>query len=52
MKTENFMKKAGALYVLAVVLGVYVSWEFCGCETLFTACYYLVRAMWHDITHD
>lgn len=51
MTTENFITKAGVLYVLAVVFGVCVSWKYCGCELMFMACYYLVRGMWHDITH-
>lgn len=52
MKSEKFIAKAGLFYVLAIVLGVCVSWEYCGCELMFVACYFLMRAIWHDITSD
>ena len=52
MKNENFIVKAGLFYVLSVFLGMYLSWEYCGCELMFIAFYYLMRAVWYEITHD
>ena len=52
MKSEKFIAKAGLFYVLSIVLGVCVSWEYCGCELMCVTCYFLMRAMWHDITSD
>lgn len=51
MKTENLIAKSGLFYVLSMLFGNYISWKYCGCELMFMACYYLVRGMWHDITH-
>ena len=49
MKTEKFVAKAGLFYVLAIVLGVCVSWEYCGFELLCVACYYIVRALLNEL---
>ena len=43
------MTRAGVLYVLAVLLGALVSWKYCGCELMFVACFYMLRALWNEI---
>ena len=50
--TEKFMTKASVLYLLAMLLGALVSWEYCGFELMVVACYYLVRATWNEMTSN
>lgn len=52
MTTEKCMTRAGVLYVLAVLLGALVSWEYCGFELMGMACYYLMRATWNEATSN
>ena len=52
MNAKKYIFRAGLFYVLSIVLGVCVSWEYCGCELMCVACYFLMRAIWHDITSD
>ena len=47
MKTENLIAKAGLFYVLAMLLGICVSWKYCGVELMFVSCYYMIRALWN-----
>lgn len=49
MKTENLIAKAGLFYVLSMLFGMCISWKYCGCELMFVACYYMVRALWNDM---
>ena len=49
MKTENFIAKAGLFYVLSMLFGMCIPWKYCGCELMFVACYYMVRALWNEI---
>lgn len=49
MKTENLIAKAGLFFVLAVLFGMCISWKYCGCELMFVACFYMVRALWNEM---
>lgn len=49
MKTENFILKSGLFYVLSMVLGICISWKYCGVELSCVACYYMVRALWNEL---
>ena len=49
MKSEKFIAKAGLFYVLSMLLGICVSWKYCGFELMFVACYYMVRTLWNEI---
>ena len=49
MTTEKCMTRAGVFYVLAELLGVLVSWKYCGCELMFVSFYYMARAMWSEL---
>ena len=51
MKTENLVAKAGLFYVLSMVLGICISWKYCGCELMCVACYYMVRAIWNEMKY-
>ena len=52
MTTEKCMTRAGVFYVLAVLLGALVSWEYCGFELMGAACYYLMSATWNEATSN
>ena len=52
MTTEKCMTRAGVFYVLAVLLGALVSWEYCGFELMGLACFYLLRATWNEATSN
>ena len=52
MKTENLIARSGLFYVLSIVLGALVSWEYCGFELMGVACYYLMRATWNEATNN
>lgn len=52
MNTENLIAKAGLFYVLSMLLGALVSWEYCGFELMGLACYYLMRATWNEATNN
>ena len=47
MKAEKLVAKAGLFYVLAMLLGICISWKYCGCELMFVSCYYMIRALWY-----
>ena len=49
MKAEKLFAKAGLYYVLAMIFGICISWKYCGCELMFVACYYMLRALWNEI---
>ena len=49
MKTENLIAKAGLFFVLSMLFGMCISWKYCGCELMFVACYYMLRALWNEI---
>ena len=48
MNTENLIEKAGLFFVLAMLLGMCISWKYCGCELMFVACYYVLRALCNE----
>lgn len=52
METKDYLLRFGLFYVLSVFFGMCLSWEYCGCELMFIAFYYLMRALWHEVTHD
>ena len=52
MKNENFLVKAGLFYVLSMLFGMCISWKYCGCELMFIAFYYLMRALWHEVKQE
>ena len=52
MKTENLIAKAGLFYVLSMLFGMCISWEYCGFELMGLACYYLMRATWNEMTNN
>ena len=52
MTTEKFMTKASVLYLLSMLLGALVSWEYCGFELMGLACFYLLRATWNEATNN
>ena len=49
MKTENLIAKAGLFYILSMVLGICISWKYCGSELMCVSCYYMLRALWNEI---
>ena len=49
MKTENLIAKAGLFFVLSMLFGMCISWKYCGCELMFVACFYMVRALCNEI---
>ena len=49
MKTENLISKAGLFFVLSMIFGICISWKYCGCELMFVACFYMLRALWNEI---
>ena len=52
METKDYLLRCIVYYVLSMFLGILVSWVYCGAELMFVALYYLVRAIWYDVTHD
>lgn len=52
METKDYLLRALVFYVLAMFIGMSVSWVYCGFELMCIAFYYLMRAIWYDITHD
>ena len=49
MNTENLIAKAGLFFVLAMLFGMCISWKYFGCELMFVACFYMVRALCNEI---
>ena len=49
METKDYLLRAIVFYVLAMFIGMSVSWVYCGCELMFVACYYMLRALWNEI---
>ena len=49
MKTENFISKAGLFFVLSMLLGICISWKYCGFELMCVSCYYMLRALWNEL---
>ena len=49
MKTENLISKDGLFFVLSMLFGVWIRWKYCGCELMFVACFYMLRALWYEI---
>ena len=49
MQTKDYLLRFGLFYVLSVFLGMCISWKYCGCELLFVACYYMIRALWNEL---
>ena len=52
MTTEKCMTKASVLYLMSMLLGALVSWEYCGFELMGAACFYLMRATWNEMTSN
>lgn len=52
MTTEKCMTKASVLYLLAMMLGALVSWEYCGFELMRVSCFFLLRATWNEMTSN
>ena len=52
METKDYLLMFGLFYVLSVLLRMHLSLAYCGCELMFIAFYYLMRAVWYEITHD
>lgn len=52
MTTEKCMTKASVLYLMSMLLGALVSWEYCGFELMGLACFYLLRATWNEATNN
>ena len=52
MKAEKLFAKAGLFYVLSMLFGMCISWKYCGVELMCVSFYYLMRALWHEVTHD
>ena len=49
MKAEKLVAKAVLFFVLYMLLGICISWKYCGVELMCVACYYMVRALWNEI---
>ena len=49
MKTENLIAKAVLFYVLSMLLGICISWKYCGAELMCISFYYLLRATWTEL---
>ena len=49
METKDYLLRALVFYVLAMFIGMSVSWVYCGCELMCVACYYMVRALWIEM---
>ena len=49
MKTENLIARAGLFFVLSMLLGICISWKYCGVELMCVACYYMVRALFNEL---
>ena len=49
MKTEKLFAKAVLFYVLSMLIGICISWKYCGAELMCIAFYYLLRATWDDL---
>ena len=49
MKAEKLVAKAGLFCVLSMLLGICISWKYCGVELMCVACYYIVRALFNEL---
>ena len=49
MKTEKLFAKSCLFYVLSMLLGICISWKYCGAELMFVSFYYMARAMWNEL---
>ena len=49
MKAEKLFAKSCLFYVLSMLLGICISWKYCGCEIMFVSCYDMARAMWNEL---
>ena len=49
MKTVNLIAKAVLFYVLSMLIGICISWKYCGFELMCISFYYLLRATWTEL---
>lgn len=49
MKTEKLFAKSCLFYVLSMLLGICISWKYCGFELMCISFYYLLRATWNEL---
>ena len=49
METKDYLLRALVFYVLAMFIGMSVSWVYCGFELMCIAFYYLLRATWTEL---
>ena len=49
MKTVNLIAKAVLFYVLSMLIGICISWKYCGAELMCISFYYLLRATWTEL---
>lgn len=49
METKDYLLRSLVFYVLAMFIGMSVSWVYCGCELMFVSFYYMARAMWNEL---
>ena len=49
METKDYLLRAIVFYVLAMFIGMCVSWKYCGVELMCVSCYYMLRALWNEM---
>ena len=49
MKTEKLFAKSALFYSLSMLLGICISWKYCGAELMCISFYYLLRATWTEL---
>ena len=49
METKDYLLRSLVFYVLAMFIGMSVSWVYFGCELMCVSCYYMVRALWNEM---
>lgn len=49
METKDYLLRSLVFYVLAMFIGMSVSWVYCGCELMCVSCYYMLRALWNEM---
>lgn len=48
MKTKNLIAMAGIFYVLAMVLGIFISWKYCGRVLVCVSGFCMLLAIWNE----
>ena len=49
MKNEKLFAKAVLFYVLSMLIGICISWKYCGAELMCISFFYLMRAVWNEL---